>query len=62
VILQLTQAAAIVFVRSGHDWLSEIVVGDNAISHLSEVGIDVLLDEIYANVVLRDDLTENSPG
>jgi Uma2 family endonuclease len=55
VILQQTRAAAIVFARRGQDWLSEIVAGDNATLRLPEIGIDVPLAEIYANVALRED-------
>jgi Uma2 family endonuclease len=54
VVLYQTHRAAVVFVRRGQDWLTEIVAGDNAILHLPEAGIDVPLDEIYANVVPPD--------
>jgi Uma2 family endonuclease len=57
VILQQTHRAASVFVRRGNDWLSEVVVGDNAFLHLPEVGIDVPLDEIYSNAWLPDGST-----
>ena len=53
VILQQSHAAAIVFVRAGQDWLSEIVTGDAAALHLPEIGIDAPLEEIYAQVALR---------
>ncbi|HVC58895.1 MAG TPA: Uma2 family endonuclease [Acetobacteraceae bacterium] len=55
VILHQTHRAAIVFVRREPDWLSEIVAGDNATLHLTEIGIGVPLDEIYANVGLPDE-------
>ena len=62
VILQQTHAAAIVFVRAEQDWLSEIAAGDGATLNLPEIGIDVPLAEVYANVVLRADLTNDPPG
>jgi Uma2 family endonuclease len=54
VILHQTHRAASVFVRREADWLSEVVVGDNAFLHLPEVGIDIPLDEIYSNAWLAD--------
>ena len=52
VILHQTHGAAIIFTRRGEDWLSEIVAGDNAILRLPEIGIEILLDDIYASVGL----------
>jgi len=51
-ILQQTAKAAIVFVRRGEDWLTEILKGDNAALDLPEAGITVPLDELYAQVEL----------
>jgi Uma2 family endonuclease len=53
VILQQTRAAAIVFVRHGRDWLSEIVAGPDAILQLPEIDIEPPLAGIYANVVVE---------
>jgi Uma2 family endonuclease len=55
VILHQTHRAAIVFVLQQNDWLSEIVVGANAMLRFPEVGIDVPLQEIYADVGLPDE-------
>lgn len=55
VVLQQTHQAAIVFVRRGDDWLTEIVAGANALLALPEIGIDVSLDDIYANAGLSDE-------
>ena len=55
VILQQTRAAAIVFVRRGEDWLSEIVAGNDAFLSLPEIGIEGPLSELYANVALADE-------
>jgi Uma2 family endonuclease len=52
VILEQTHAAAIVFVRKGEDWISEIVTGDGAVLRLPEISIEVPLAEIYADVEL----------
>lgn len=62
VIRQPTHATAIVFVRAQADCMSEIIAGDNTILHLPEIGIDVPLDEIYANVGLSGGLTNELPG
>src|ERR1019366_2817128 len=62
VSLEQTHAAAIVFVRAEPDWLSEIVAGDNAILHLSEIGIDLLLDKINGNVGLSQDRADDPHG
>jgi Uma2 family endonuclease len=51
VILQQTRAAAIAFVRRGEDWLTEIDAGDGAVLRLPEIGIEVPLPEVYANVI-----------
>ena len=56
VILQQTHRAAIIFLRREQNWLSEIVAGDNATLPLPEIGIEVPLDEIYANAGLPDEL------
>jgi len=50
VILQQTSDSAIVFARAQPDWTSAIASGPNAALHLPEVGIDVPLAEIYANI------------
>jgi Uma2 family endonuclease len=52
VILEQTHAAGIVFVRKGEDWVSEIVAGDDAVLRLPEIGIEIPLTEIYADVEL----------
>ncbi len=54
-ILQQTRVGAIVFVRRGSDWLSEIVAGPDAILRLPEIGIELQLAEVYANVVTEDE-------
>ena len=52
VILEQTHAAAIAFARKGEDWISEIVAGDDATLRLPEIGIEIPLAEIYADVAL----------
>jgi hypothetical protein len=59
VILQQTHAAAILFVRRGPDWLSEIGTGPDAVLDLPEIGIDLPLAEIYASIPVRDDTTDD---
>jgi hypothetical protein len=67
VIFEQTHAAAIVFARKGDDWVSEIVAGDDAVLRLPEIGIEVPLAELYADVELagtpgEDDGTVDAPG
>jgi Uma2 family endonuclease len=59
VILQQTRVAAVVFVRRGPDWLSEIVAGPDAILQLPEIDIELPLAEVYANVVAEEE--QNAP-
>jgi len=54
VVLPQTHKAAIVFVRREDGWLSEIVSGDDASLDLPEIGIEVPLDEVYANAGLSE--------
>lgn len=53
VILEQTHAAAIVFARKGEDWVSEIVTGEGAVLRLPEIGIEIPLADIYADVALQ---------
>jgi Uma2 family endonuclease len=55
VILQQTRAAAIVFARRGPVWLSDIVASPDAIPHLPEIGIELPLAEVYANVLAEEE-------
>ena len=75
VILQQTDAAAVVFARKGEDWVADIVAGTDGVLQLPELGIEVPLAEIYADLELTgapsdddgtaessaDDRTRNSP-
>ena len=54
VVPQQTRKAVIVFMRRQDGWLSEIVSGDDARLDLPEIGIAVLLHEVYANAGLSD--------
>jgi hypothetical protein len=52
-------------VRKGEDWVTEIVAGDAAVLRLPEIGIEIPLTEIYADVDLTaapsdDDTVESS--
>jgi Uma2 family endonuclease len=51
IILEQTQAAAVVFARKGEDWVSEVVT-DEGILHMPEIGIEVPLAEFYADIDL----------
>jgi Uma2 family endonuclease len=50
-ILEQTQAAAVVFSRKGEDWVSEIVTGEGLLS-MPEIGVAVPLTELYADIDL----------
>ncbi len=49
VILQQVRAGAIVFTRKGEDWVTEIVGGDGVL-RMPEIGVEIPLTEIYADV------------
>ncbi len=51
VILQQTHAGAIVFTRKDEDWITEIV-NDQGILHMPEIGIEIPMAEIYADIDL----------
>jgi Uma2 family endonuclease len=52
VILQQTHAAAIVFARKGEDWVTELLAGNEAVLRLPEIGIEIPLADIYADIGL----------
>jgi Uma2 family endonuclease len=52
VILEQTHAAAIAFARKGEDWVTDIVAGEGAVLRLPEIGVELPLAEIYADVPL----------
>lgn len=52
VILEQTDAGALVFARKGEDWVAEPVSGDDAVLRMPEIGIEVPLAELYADVEL----------
>jgi len=62
VILQQTSAAAIVFTRAQPDWMSAIASGPNATLRLPEVGIELPLAEIYANIDFGDGQADTPPA
>jgi Uma2 family endonuclease len=57
VILEQTHAGAQVFSRRGADWIAE-TVKDDEVLRLPEIGIEIPLPEIYANVALEPDTDE----
>ena len=59
VILEQTHAGAQVFHRRGADWIVETIKDDD-ILRLPEIGIEIPLPEIYADVALGPD--EDEPG
>jgi len=53
VILQQTAAGATVFSRKGEDWVADIVAGDGAVLHLPEIGVEIALADLYADLELK---------
>jgi Uma2 family endonuclease len=53
VVLQQTQAAAIVLSRKGDDWVTDLLTGDDAIPRMPEIGLDIPLSEIYRGVAFE---------
>jgi Uma2 family endonuclease len=51
IILEQTQAAAVVFARKGEDWVSEVVT-DDGVLRMPEIGIEVPLAELYTDIDL----------
>ena len=51
VVLEPTQAAAIVFARQGDNWLSEILA-ERDLLRLPEIGVEIPLLEFYADIDL----------
>ena len=63
VVLQQTSAAAVVFARKGEDWVTDLLVGDDAVLRLPEIGIEIPLAEVYADVKFDDPAEEaDAPG
>lgn len=60
-ILQQTHAGATVFVCKGADWITEIV-GDQGTLHMPEIGIEIPLAEIYADIELAGQEDESVAG
>ena len=52
VVLQQTHAGAVVFARKGEDWVTELVSGAAAMLRMPEIGIEIALSELYADVDL----------
>ncbi len=57
VILEQTHAGAQVFSRRGADWIVETIKDDDVL-HLPEIGIEIPLAEIYADVALAEEADE----
>ncbi len=52
VILQQTHAGATVFSHQGDAWAAEMVSGEDAVLSLPEIGVEIPLAEIYAELTL----------
>ncbi len=59
VVLEQTQAGAIVFSRKGEDWTSEVLNGNDAVLRLSAIGIALALAELYDDVPLSPEQDED---
>ena len=62
VVLQQSHIGALVFTRHGDHWADEVLTGDSAILAMPEIGVEVPLAELYADLVLTpadgEDLAE----
>jgi Uma2 family endonuclease len=58
VILEQNHAGAQVFRRRGEDWLAETIKDDD-ILHMPEIGIEIPLAEIYADVALDEEESDD---
>jgi Uma2 family endonuclease len=61
IILQQTLAGAQIFVRRGDEWISELESGLDKTLKLSEIGIEIPMSEIYADVELSPDPLDDEP-
>ena len=50
VVLQQTSVAAMVFSHRGGEWATDLVAGKDAVLRMPEIGIEIPLGEIYAEV------------
>ena len=57
VILEQTQAAAVIFARKGEDWVSEVVT-DAGVLRMPEIDIEVPLAELYSDIDLTDEAAQ----
>lgn len=54
VVLQQTHAGAIVFTRKGEDWVTELISGEAATLRMPEIGVEIGLAELYADLELGE--------
>jgi Uma2 family endonuclease len=52
VVLEQTHAGGLAFAREGEHWVTETLAGDGALLRLPELGIEIPLPELYADVPL----------
>ena len=62
VVLEQTHAAALVFSRKGGEWVAATLSGSDAILRLPEIGIDIPLIELYADIGLEPDQQATRPA
>jgi len=61
VMLEQTSQAATVFARAGDDWVGHVITGD-ALLAMPEIGVELPLPELYANINLGpNDAPGNTP-
>ncbi len=63
VVLQQTGAGAIVFARKGDDWITELLSGNEAVLRMPEIGVEIPLAELYADLdlaAMQDGLAPDS--
>ena len=56
VVLQQTRAAAIVFVRKGEDWVTELATGADASLFIPEIALTLSLADLYDGVGFEEEV------
>jgi hypothetical protein len=55
VVLQQSHIGVLALTRHGDHWADEVLTGENAILQMPEIGIEIPLSDIYADLVLTPD-------
>ena len=59
VVLQQRHVGALVFTRRGDHWEDEVLTGEAAVLRMPEIGVEIPLSEIFADLVFAPDEDED---